>query len=275
MPVWYNRTMDLSIVVPSFKQAPTIQRDLRELTVFLESLHKQFEIILVIDGDIDSTKQRVAGDPNLQHIHVIALEQNRGKGFALKTGFSSATGALVGFIDAGGDIEYSCLNLMINFMQFSNADIVIGSKRHPLSQVSYPLIRHMYSFGYQLINRLLFRMNIRDTQVGAKLFRKEALETILPKIKINKFAFDLELLVQAQIHGYTKIIESPVRITHRFQSTISTFVVLETLQDTISLFFRTRNKIRRVLPSPAMSIAFTPTLIPKKQKKYAQKELAR
>ncbi|MEO6077156.1 MAG: hypothetical protein ABIP54_00015 [Candidatus Andersenbacteria bacterium] len=157
-------------------------------------------------------------------------------------------------------------------MKFSNADIVISSKRHPLSQVKYPLIRHAYSFGYQIINRILFRMNIRDTQVGAKLFRKEALHAILPHIKINKFAFDLELLVQAQIHGYTKIIESPVRITHRFQSTISPLVVLETLQDTISLFFRTRRKKRKILPSPAMTISFTPTSIKQKQKEYTRQK---
>ncbi|MEO6077155.1 MAG: glycosyltransferase [Candidatus Andersenbacteria bacterium] len=99
--------MDLSIVVPAFKQANTIQVDLHALTTFLESLHTQYEIILVIDGDIDNTAHQVRNNPNLAHIKIIILEKNQGKGYALKTGFSQATGEFIGFIDAGGDIEYS------------------------------------------------------------------------------------------------------------------------------------------------------------------------
>ena len=265
--------MDLSIVVPAFKQAPTIQKDLRALTTFLQELHIAYEIILVVDGDIDDTARLVQQDTTLANIHIITLEKNHGKGYALKTGLAKASGDLIGFIDAGGDIEYSCLNLMINFIHFSHADIVVGSKRHPLSQVKYPLVRHLYSFGYQMLNRMLFRLNVRDTQVGAKLFRKEAIKTILPHIKINKFAFDLELLVQARVFGYVNIIESPVRITHRFQSTISAFVVLETLRDTITLFFRTRQYIPSITPSPGIAVSFSASQIPQSTKEYTRQKV--
>lgn len=265
--------MDLSIVVPAYKQAPTIQKDLRALTTFLQGLYISYEIILVIDGDIDETARIVQKDTTLSHIHIITLSKNHGKGYALKTGLAQACGDLIGFIDSGGDIEYSCLNLMINFIHFSHADIVVGSKRHPLSQVKYPIVRHVYSFGYQMLNRVLFRLNVRDTQVGAKLFRKEAIKTILPHIKINKFAFDLELLVQARAFGYVNIIESPVRITHRFQSTISTFVVFETLRDTITLFFRTRQQTPKIAPSPGIAVSFSTSQAPQRKKEHIQQKV--
>src|SRR3989344_1518920 len=262
--------MDLSIVVPAFKQAKTIRSDLRALTKFLQTLHGTKEIIVVVDGNSDGTAELIAQDEQLSPVRITSLDKNHGKGYALKTGFSQATGDIIGFIDAGGDIEYSCLSLMVNIMQFSGADIVIGSKRHPLSQVRYPLIRHIYSFSYQLLNRILFRLNVRDTQVGVKLFRREVLKTILPHIKINRFAFDLELLVQARAFGYTHIIESPVRITHRFNSTISFSVVLETLKDTIVLFRRIDQKTRNIQPSPGISMTLLATKTTQQAKEYSR-----
>lgn len=259
--------MDLSIVVPAYKQALTIQKDLHSLTTFLNTLHTTYEIILVIDGNIDDTHSVVSQDALLSHIRLITLTSNSGKGYALKTGFTHASGRIIGFIDAGGDIEFNCLRLMFELMQFTHADIVIGSKRHPLSQVQYPLIRHVYSFSYQLLNRLLFRMNIRDTQVGVKLFQSHVLAQILPHIEINKFAFDLELLVHAQALGFTHIIESPIRITHKFNSTIGFKVVLETLQDTISLFLRNKQHKRIITPTPGVSISYVsnPSLAKQKE----------
>lgn len=250
--------MDLSIVVPAYKQAPTIQQDLRNLSAFLDSLHTSYELILVIDGDIDDTAHIVKQDDTLAHVRIIPIKKNHGKGYALKQGFLASSGNIVGFIDAGGDIEFNCLRLMFELMQFTRADIVIGSKRHPLSQVQYPLVRHIYSFSYQLLNRMLFRLNIRDTQVGVKLFRKDALTQILPHVQINKFAFDLELLVHAHALGFTHIIESPVRITHKFNSTIGFGVIIETLYDTIRLYFRNEPKQTSVTPSSGISVSYSP-----------------
>ncbi|HSX24971.1 MAG TPA: glycosyltransferase [Candidatus Andersenbacteria bacterium] len=248
--------MDLSIVVPAFKQAQTICSDLTALTTFLDTAHISHEIIVVIDGDIDSTSNQIARDTQLSNIRVITLEENHGKGYALRTGLLEASGTIIGFIDAGGDIEYTCLTIMLDLMKFSGADIIIGSKRHPLSQVEYPLIRHIYSFGYQLLNRMLFHLNVRDTQVGVKLFKKEVLMTILPYVQIDRFAFDLELLVHAKAFGYAHIIESPVRITHRFNSTIHPLIIWETLYDTMGLFFRTFRKRNKTQLSSGISVSF-------------------
>ncbi len=246
--------MDLSLVVPSFKQAPTIRRDLRSLTSILNAAHISYEIILVIDGDIDGTANLVQQEQDLSHIKVETLPRNHGKGFALKHGLSLTKGALVGFIDAGGDIDYDCIPIMIELMNFSNADIAIGSKRHPLSVIEYPLIRRIYSLAYQGINQLLFHLHVRDTQVGVKLFRQEVIATILPHVRIDRFAVDLELLVLARLFAYKNIVESPVRIRRAFRSTINILSVWETLQDTISLYFRER-KIVSIRPSSGISVS--------------------
>ena len=145
-------------------------------------------------------------------------------------------------MDAGGDIDPTCLTLMLDLMKFSNADIVVGSKRHPLSRVSYPTLRRIYSMGYQVLNHTLFRLHVKDTQVGLKIFRREVIHTVLPLITINRFAFDLELLVIATLLGYNQIIESPIRITHTFRSSINMKVVFETLIDTLGLYVKTQRK---------------------------------
>lgn len=247
--------MDLSLVVPSFKQADTIASDLRNLITFLDSLYCEYEIIVVIDGDIDNTAQVIQHDPLLRHVVVEVLPKNQGKGFAVRNGFLQAQGAIVGFVDAGSDIDYECIRLMIDIMRFSHADIVIGSKRHQLSEVQYPFIRRIYSLGYQILYQGLFKIAVRDTQVGLKLFRKDVIDAVLPHLKIKRFAFDLELLVVACELGYANIIESPVRIQHTFHSTVNLSVVFEMLRDTIGLFVR---RLLKQSPdiSPAMSIVF-------------------
>ena len=234
--------MELSLVVPSFKQATTICDDLHMVTQYARTLSSSCEIIVVVDGNIDNTVECITNDPELSHVTVLELSKNQGKGAALRYGLSHASGEIIGFIDAGGDIDPSCLTLMLDIMKFSDADIVIGSKRHPLSKVSYPFIRRIYSTGYQMLNHLLFRLNVKDTQVGLKLFRKDVLQNILPHVTIKRFAFDLELLVIASSLGYKRIIESPISITHKFNSTISTKVVLEMLQDTLGLYFKPKTK---------------------------------
>lgn len=245
--------MELSLVVPSFRQAPTICGDLHVLTSLVSSITPSFELIVVVDGNIDRTVECLANDPRLAHVHIVELPHNRGKGAALKAGLSHAQGDIIGFIDAGGDIDPSCLTLMFDMMKFSNADIIVGSKRHPLSKVSYPSIRRVYSIGYQLLNRALFNLNVKDTQVGLKLFRKDVIKSILPHITIKRFAFDLELLVTAQALGYKHIIESPIRITHKFNSTISAKVVFETLIDTLRIFTKAK-PIPNIPLSPGIEI---------------------
>ncbi len=118
--------------------------------------------------------------------------------------------------------------------------MVLGTKSHPESDVVYPPLRRLYSFGYQQLTRLLFRLPTRDTQTGIKLIRRETLAAVLPKMLEKRFAFDLELLVVARRMGYRNFVELPVQIAERFTTTISPKAVWRTLLDTLAIFYRLR-----------------------------------
>ncbi len=85
---------------------------------------------------------------------------------------------------------------------------------------------------------MLFRLHVKDTQVGIKLVDRKVIADVLPLLRESRFALDLELLVLARRLGYTRIVEAPVRIRERFGSTISLKAVWLLLVDTLALFIR-------------------------------------
>ncbi|HET9442025.1 MAG TPA: hypothetical protein VFO65_01810, partial [Acidimicrobiales bacterium] len=115
-----------------------------------------------------------------------------------------------------------------------------GSKRHPMSLVDYPPVRRLYSWGYQRLVHVLFRLNVRDTQTGLKLARRDVLAAALPRMLEKRFAFDLELLVVAAHLGYGRFFEAPVLIRRQFSSTVSLRAVRGMLVDTLAIFYRLR-----------------------------------
>ena len=231
-----------SLIIPVYKQATTIRKDLEEVLAALETTKIDFEVIPVIDGQLDKsfTEAKKIRDP---HIRVVGYQTNHGKGYAVRYGFSHATGDVIGFKDAGGDLKAKALPLMLAQFEFKKADIVIGSKRHPDSKVDYPIYRTVLSWGYQQFTKLLFGLNVRDTQVGMKIYRRKVLEDVLPRLLVKKFAFDIEILAVAYHLGYRKIYEAPVEIdlfsSHSsidWQNMLK--VVTNMLKDTLAVYYR-------------------------------------
>lgn len=237
----------LSIIVPVYRQQKTIARDIRSLVAVLGKLSVPFEIIVVIDGDVDASMSE-AKKVRSQFVAVTGYKANKGKGYAVRFGMAQSRGNIVGFMDAGGDLNPESLGLMLDTLLWQEADIVIGSKRHPLSKVQYPLIRRMFSWGYQMLTRVLFSVNVRDTQVGMKLYKRTILEDVLPRLLVKQFAFDIEILAVAHRLGYTKIVEAPVELNFAGVSSNITSknfwrIIFNMLRDTFAVFYRLR--IRR------------------------------
>lgn len=231
-----------SLIIPVYKQAATIRKDLAQALAVLKTTKVDFEIIPVIDGMLDDSfaEAKKVRDPR---IHVVGYPTNHGKGYAVRYGFSHATGDVIGFKDGGGDLKSAALPLMLAQFEFQKADIVLGSKRHPASRVNYPLYRRLLSFGYQLIVKILFGLNIRDSQVGLKIYRRIVLEDVMPRLLVKEFAFDIEMLAVANYLGYTRIYEAPVEINLRTSSITSTNfwrIIFRTLWDTVAVFYRLR-----------------------------------
>jgi len=233
--------MKLSVVIPAYNEAKNIRTTLRRLLNILEkTLTYPFEIIVVSDGSTDKTVSQ-AQKISSKKVRVLHYKQNRGKGHALKHGVKNSTSEIVTFFDAGGDFQAQSIDKFIKLLEVFDADIVIGSKRHPASVVNYPLKRRFYSRLYQFLIRLLFNLNIRDTQTGLKVFKRTVLEKILPRALVKQYAFDLELLVIARQFGFKKIFEAPVKMKYNFStSSIGAKTIFNILRDTAAIFYRAK-----------------------------------
>lgn len=235
----------VSVIVPAFKQEKTIARDLKRIKNVLDRLRYPTELICVIDGKVDSTYQKaLAFAKKYPNVAVIGYETNKGKGYAVRFGMAESRGDVVGFMDAGMDLNPAGLIMLLEHFEWYNADVIVGSKRHPASKVDYPWHRRILSVGYQALAWLLFGLKVRDTQVGMKFFKREVLEKVLPRLLVKAFAFDIEMLAVAGYLGYGRIYEAPVDIKLRFggTSTITSQKFLRTvlamLIDTLAVFYR-------------------------------------
>ena len=232
----------LSIIVPTYRDGSRIHGNLVKLNRALATIGEPYEIIVVSDGNVDNTYEE-ARRLDAPHVRAYHYARNMGKGFALRYGVARSRGQIVTFFDGDGDIDPAQIALYVRIMRTSDADIVVGSKRHPDSAVVYPPLRRLYSATYQALLRLLFHLEVRDTQVGLKLFRREVLAAVLPRIVVKRYAFDLELLVVAHHLGFTRVVEAPVRIGHRFSSTINRQAITSILRETAAIFYR-KNVVR-------------------------------
>ena len=228
----------LSVIVPAYRCAPTVGPALSRLDAALVDAGIDFEVIVVADGDASVFREatRLASP----RVRVTGYAVNRGKGFALRYGISQAAGEMVSFIDADGEIEPASLVAMVRTLVATGADIVVGSKRHPLSRVHYPQLRRLQSRLYHALTRALFDVHVGDTQTGLKVMRREVAERVLEVARVRRFAFDLEVLVLARHLGYDRISEAPVVIRHRFTSTTNLGAAARVLWDTVAIYCRLR-----------------------------------
>lgn len=231
----------LSLVVPAYKQEKTIVKNLNNLTKTLSELPFNYEVIVVVDGFLDNTFEQAKSVKD-NRIKVYGHEKNLGKGYSIKFGVSKANGDIIGFIDAGMDIDPKDIVIMLGIMDWNNADIVVGSKLHPDSKVNYPFARKILSWGYRTITHLLFGFSVRDTQVGFKLYKRHVAKDVFKRTLVKRFAFDVEVLAIAYQLGYRRIYESPIKLDFSGYSSVSILnfwiIVLRMLWDTAAVFYR-------------------------------------
>jgi glycosyltransferase involved in cell wall biosynthesis len=234
-----SSAVELSVIVPAYREGRLIYGNLSRLVRELDKLNVTYEVIVVSDGNTDATatEARRLGSAAVKVFH---YPMNVGKGFALSFGVAQSVGSLVTFIDADMELDPANIRSFMHLMRMNDCDAIVGSKRHPESQVSYPFLRTVQSALYQLLIRLLFNLNVRDIQPGLKLFRRNVLEEVIPLLTVKKFAFDLELLVVARLLGYRKVVEAPIQLNSKFRSIVDPMVAWRVLLDTAAIFYRLR-----------------------------------
>src|SRR3990167_10673475 len=132
--------------------------------------------------------------------------------------------------------------MLMEHFEWYNADVIVGSKLHPVSRVNYPFSRKLLSWGYRTLTHILFGFKVRDTQVGLKFFKKKVAKDVFSKIIVKKFAFDIEVLAVSYKLGYTKIYEAPTKLNFKGASSITSSnfwnVIFSMLWDTAAVFYR-------------------------------------
>lgn len=202
----------LSLVIPAYNEGNNIYNNLNVICSILDSFCDDYELIPVNDGSKDNTHDEMerAARENA-HIHPVSYSINRGKGGAIVEGVLHAKFPLIGFIDADLDLSPNHFEDFINALNKTSCDIVIGSKMHKESKLEYPLMRKIFSVCYYIMLKILFGLEIKDTQTGIKLFKSDLIKEIAPKLKTKGFAFDIEILALASEKG-AKITERPITL---------------------------------------------------------------
>jgi len=233
----------LSVIVPIYRQDKTIVEDINNINSTLKDIHYTYEIIAVVDDKYnDKSFIKLKSNP-LPNLKVYGYKGHNGKGYTVRYGMAKTKGDYVAFIDAGMDIDPNGISMILEHMIWYNADIIVGSKRHPASLVKYPFQRKIISFGAQMIAKILLGIKVTDTQAGLKIFKRQVLIKVLPRLLVKEFAFDLEILSVANHLGFGRIYEAPVKINYDFNSLIHATglkVIFRSLQDALAVFYRLR-----------------------------------
>jgi glycosyltransferase involved in cell wall biosynthesis len=200
--------MKLSLVIPTYKKEREVLDQLERLYGYLSRKNPNFELIFVIDGYVDNTKDilnKYIEENRLKKITVLGYSQNRGKGYAIRYGMKKATGDVIGFIDADTDIQIRTLGYALREIKKDDVMAVIPSKLHRDSNVEMKLTRKIFSYGLILINRMFLKLpkEISDVGCGLKLFKKDLIKRVLPNLKVNRFAIDSEILNEIGRVGYS------------------------------------------------------------------------
>lgn len=229
----------VSILVPVYNMEKNIERNINILTEKISPFISNFEIIISDDGSEDNSKNAIEKICN-ENKNIIGVysKENHGKGNALKRACEIANGKYIIFCDGDMEIDPSQLENFFDIMRKENADIVIGSKRHKNSVVNYSNVRKLISFVYFMFVKIFFHLPIQDTQTGLKLFKREAIINVFPRILVKAFAYDLEVLVACNSNG-KKIASAPVIVNpNRHFGFIKLSVLWKTFIDTLAIFYR-------------------------------------
>jgi len=232
-----NKSLSLSIILPAYNEGENIYANILRICKTLRD--HDIELIVVDDGSEDNTHhEALRAEEDGYPVQVVAQEINRGKGATLFMGVEYSKGARIAFLDADLEIVPEYLLSLLKVMDETNADVVAGVK--DMSDNQFPWARRMMSRVYRSSVAFLFGLSISDTQTGIKLFKREVLEATIPRLRVSRFAFDIELLVAVSRFGYS-IVEVPVKIAYQRTGSLGRMNsrnIFGSFFDTLSIYWR-------------------------------------
>jgi dolichyl-phosphate beta-glucosyltransferase len=229
----------LSIVIPAYNEELRIENTILKINNKLKNI--LYEIIVVDDGSFDNTKQILNKmSKENANFKYISYDKNQGKGFALKTGFKEAQGDFVLMIDA--DLSSPIETIFELEKELENYDVIIGSRllKSNKTIIHGPISRKILRKLTFLLRKILFDIEITDTQCGFKIFKNKIAKEISEKLTINRFGADLEKIIIAS-KLTNKIIEVPV--SWEFEPNSSKIKIIKDSFRTIKEWIKIKNNI--------------------------------
>lgn len=225
----------VSVLLPAFNEEANIKRSLRMVSRTVSGIGLEYEIVVIDDGSRDGTRLAATEEMDELPVKVVGHSINMGKGEALKYGTKFASGEITVFLDCDGEISPS--ELVEYLMALRNADLAIGSKRHPNSKVKTPIERKFLSACFNYLVRIFTGIRCSDTQSGLKAFKTSSLKRIMPLVSVKRYAFDVEILAVASLMQM-RVVEMPVTIQLRARFKVKQ--VFRMLVDLLGIAYRLR-----------------------------------
>jgi len=238
--------MYLSVIIPAYNEEKRLPKTLEEIDKYLRKQDYDYEILVVNDGSKDKTVEIAKGlISKIKNLIVTGYKKNQGKGYAVRFGMLEAKGDYRLFTDADNSTSIDHVEKI--WPEFKKGfDIIIGSRdiKGAVSDPPQPWIRKLIlGEGFKLYRKIIIGLwETEDTQCGFKCFTKKATEKIFQKCRINRFAFDPEILVIAKKLGY-EIKEIPIYWKNDPESKVKFKSIIKMALDLIKIRL---NLIKRV-----------------------------
>jgi hypothetical protein len=241
-------TLELTIVVPAFNEAHRLSEGIKRFDAAVGDGAvdiRRTELLIVDDGSTDTTSATARSLlTHLPHHRVVRHPVNRGKGAAVRTGVSHARSTYTAYMDADMAIDPRAIPRLLDGLRVN--DVAIGSRALADSMVESSYA--MRSVMGRLFNRCVTTgtgLGLNDTQCGFKAFHTSVARLLFHLVRIDRFAFDVEVLVRAHRLGL-RITEVPVQWTHVPGSTV------HPLHDSISMLADVSSSRLGLLATPAV-----------------------
>lgn len=218
-----NKNVYLSVIVPAYREAERMGRNLLEIHNFLSQKGYSYEILVITDGSPDSTPEVARSFMDkVKNLRVIENKENHGKGFVVRQGLLAASGKYRLFLDADGSTSIDHVDAFLPELE-SGFDVVIGSRdiEGAFVQIHQPRWREVFGDGGNWLIRIVLGLwSYPDTQCGFKMLNAQAAEAVASRMVVDRFGFDFEWIILAKKMGF-KIKQMPVRWLNEAGSSVA------------------------------------------------------
>ena len=215
----------LSVIIPAYKEGELLGRTLLEIEHHLRPKEFRYEILVIVDGSPNHTGELAKNFMSrVKNLQVIDNDMNHGKGYAVRLGLLQAKGAYRLYTDADGSTPIEHVDEFLQACRYG-FDVVMASRdiEGVIIEIHQPRYRElMGDMGNLLIRATLGLWSYPDTQCGFKMLSQSAAQEIVPRMAVDRFGFDFELILLALKLGF-KVKQMPVRWRNHKDSTVTIF----------------------------------------------------